>query len=118
MDTTPLDQIPGTMTPRSLDPEDKRPLAKDLTHHLSELSNGRSESPLKELFKHIHPGMLLFAGGIFMANYVDVQERRVLCISHWINFLQLMYLVQRPTSPLIDTSTPLCSSIDKDPIQR
>jgi hypothetical protein len=42
---------------------DKRPEAKDLSHHLSELSKRRRPSPLKELFQYIHPGILSFAGG-------------------------------------------------------
>jgi hypothetical protein len=43
--------------------DDKRPPAKDLSHHLSQLSQRRRASPLKELFQYIHPGILSFAGG-------------------------------------------------------
>ena len=49
-------------TTRSIN--DKRPLAKDLSYHLSQLSQRRRPSPLKELFQYVHPGILSFAGGI------------------------------------------------------
>jgi len=65
MDTVSPDQLMrhhsynDTKTPR-----DGRPVAKDLSHHLSKLAKSRRPSPLKELFQYIHPGILSFAGGI------------------------------------------------------
>ena len=48
----------------TISPRDQRPAAKNLSHHLSQLSQRRRPSPLKELFQYIHPGILSFAGGL------------------------------------------------------
>ena len=65
MDTISPDQVfPLKEHETKRSPRDKRPAAKDLSHHLSELSRRRRPSPLKELFKYIHPGILSFAGGM------------------------------------------------------
>ena len=64
MDTVSPEQILTRRSyPRPLSEKDKRPPAKDLSHHLSQLSQRRRPSPLKELFQYIHPGILSFAGG-------------------------------------------------------
>jgi hypothetical protein len=65
MDTAPLEQVFTLKTQeKTTSPRDKRPAAKDLSNHLSQLSRRRRPSPLKELFQYIHPGILSFAGGI------------------------------------------------------
>ena len=64
MDTISVDQVLVLKDRGSApSPKDKRPAAKDLSHHLSQLSRRRRPSPLKELFPYIHPGILSFAGG-------------------------------------------------------
>lgn len=66
MDTFSPDQVLALKDrENATSPRDKRPPAKDLSHHLSELSKRRRPSPLKELFQYIHPGILSFAGGGF-----------------------------------------------------
>jgi len=74
MDTVTLDQvIAARASSKVVSPQEKRPAAKDLSHHLSELSKRRRPSPLKELFQYIHPGILSFAGGsIFRCILADV----------------------------------------------
>lgn len=65
MDVTSLEQALAFKNQEKIRcPRDKRPAAKDLSHHLSQLARHRRPSPLKELFKYIHPGILSFAGGI------------------------------------------------------
>jgi hypothetical protein len=65
MDTVSPDQVLSLKERENkTSPQDKRPAAKDLSHHLSELSRRRRPSPLKELFQYIHPGILSFAGGM------------------------------------------------------
>ena len=72
MDTISVDQVlvlkDRENAPSS--PKDKRPAAKDLSHHLSQLSQRRRPSPLKELFQYIHPGILSFAGGFLAENAI------------------------------------------------
>jgi hypothetical protein len=67
MDTVSPEQILEKRSydyPRPKAAKDDRPPSKDLSHHLSQLSQRRRPSPLKELFQYIHPGILSFAGGI------------------------------------------------------
>ena len=65
MDTVSPDQVLSLRERENKSsPRDRRPAAKDLSHHLSALSQRRRPSPLKELFQYIHPGMLSFAGGM------------------------------------------------------
>ena len=67
MDTISPDQVLALKDHENgTSPRDKRPEAKDLSHHLSQLSRRRRPSPLKELFQYIHPGILSFAGGLFI----------------------------------------------------
>ena len=67
MDTVSVEEVLATRAQeRETLAEDKRPDAKDLSHHLSELSKRRRPSPLKELFQYIHPGILSFAGGMLL----------------------------------------------------
>ena len=71
MDTISPDQVLALKVRENRTvPRDKRPLAKDMSHHLSQLSQRRRPSPLKELFRYIHPGILSFAGGLLISVYV------------------------------------------------
>lgn len=68
MDTISPDQVLALKDRENgTSPRDERPEAKDLSHHLSQLSQRRRPSPLKELFQYIHPGILSFAGGLLIS---------------------------------------------------
>jgi hypothetical protein len=74
MDTVSVEEVLATRAQeRETFAEDKRPDAKDLSHHLSELSKRRRPSPLKELFQYIHPGILSFAGGMLLCLVVRMK---------------------------------------------
>ena len=74
MDTVSPEQILEKRSydyPRPRGPKDERPPSKDLSHHLSQLSQRRRPSPLKELFQYIHPGILSFAGGTDISGVIQ-----------------------------------------------
>ena len=71
MDTVSLEGVAATRrSPNRSLSDDERPRAKDLSNHLSKLSQRRRPNPLKELFKYVHPGILSFAGGMYVEEFI------------------------------------------------